>query len=565
MIQHGVVSPSPDLPLDPAAPPVLVPEGVLCGHISDVTLVHQPAFWALFQSPGTSDVIHSYWTQRLLWEIRQIWGVFPLHSPNNDPGGSPITDDVWGKGKETPQNSNTTRDLLQLMDFLTAWSCPERFGFYECVLLLSREMVKRKFWGEDVVQDVSFWLDTLSQVRYIEPDRVFVDLKTVSKNQRALITSSRNKFVANRATKAKFSEDIALKWALRTNNGVFVNFLPVIQSEVSKSQVSPYTSYESKVTRFCSDVPKFSVNHNETLNSPRINPISNVLVVVVFNYVVWLPKNIGRLEIMHRHFFPNIIYCGDYGSEGFEKMSKEHPFNISYIHAPIINGTFDQMCLSTAMNMRYNVSGYLVVADDAMLHLWNILRLDTDKIWMTEVITHPCSIEQAPCPRTSAKWYHWARHKPRANKALKNIRSLEVNSHSSSRHFSARDFFNNIARNLGSSETCAHGLADVYYIPRHFADKFNFFIDFFTKTSTFMEVAVPVTIFGIAKPSEIFTFNSWDLRGGEREYLWDYYNRDLNEVHYLHPIKFSNKTNHLGFCTNHLNNLLEVARVLSNY
>ena len=127
------------------------------------TLFAYDAFWSLYLpfsvSPWQSDVIRSYWGQRLM---RLIDGTVTFRGPNSHR--------LLNKSQPLHRPDKEMVDVAEsLITFLFDWKC-SMAKFYECVVNLSEAMAAAKFWSHEEVDSIKRWLGDLNSLDYVEPD-----------------------------------------------------------------------------------------------------------------------------------------------------------------------------------------------------------------------------------------------------------------------------------------------------------------------------------------------------------------------------------------------------------
>ena len=116
-------------------------------------------------------------------------------------------------------------------------------------------------------------------------------------------------------------------------------------------------------------------------------------------------------------------------------------------------------------------------------------------------------------------------------------------------------YFRNLHQNGGfGKETCHNGISDVYYVPAHVSAEVKFIMAHFARHKVFLELAVPMTMYGVATGSDVSLMEGTNLWDWHRPLAWNVFYNETK--HYMHPVKFSNSS-HLGpFCKQYLTRLL---------
>ena len=519
---------------DPSAPPAVLPEGVFSPLNADNAFFKHEAFWALLfptsEATSQQSVLRGYWAQRLLWEVGGHIGFFPPNAYRNS--STSFTD----HSLEYKQYNYTL-----LIDFLTSWQCPGKLSFFLCVELLSRDLAQHGFWDHSNADVTSLWLKDLIDIGYEEPVRADSrrTFHHLSLKEKKLIQEKKDEDFS------KINLDLALKRSLTLYNSTFVNFAAVDQT--NKLSVA---KYRHKLRSYCADQQNITFTTDVDLTSrTRQKPFSDILLIVIYNHFKYLSENIHFLEMMHRYYFPNIVYCGGgCNKECFRQIMENVDFKISFIDAPIFKGYHGHLCVSRAMHMNYQVSDYMVVGDDSLINTWNLHKLDRKKIW------HQEDNEKFHCFKGTENLSWWPRYIRYFKATLEVLRRQMRDDVFNHRNTRITRFFTNLSNNTGYKDGCVNGISDFYYIPKYFLSDFLYFLDFFGEYEIFLELAVPMSIHGITYRSNITTFLGKNVWEEDRKRIWEFYNPDVDA--FLHPIKFSYKVNLRGFCKYYIKHIL---------
>ena len=549
LIQQGVVNGDPDMdaifrltrkktetPLDvhfdPAAPPVFLPEGVFSPFNSQNTLFHYDAFPLLLLPTTTSfrmcDIWRGYWAQRLLWEIGGQLSFFPPNAYQFRNAHSYMAD--------AEDEKVMYYDTERLLDFLRNWVCPQEFTFFQCVHKLSADMAKDNFWFADDADLALAWIEDLRNIGFVEPRRVrMIDIIP--------------KFKLEPHSDVNVSLGLDIKRSVTIQDGSFVNFFPVEQpppSIDSKYQCPETNSIAARITQvmsFCSNVKDFTMDTTTVVNnSPHHIIHDDILLIIVFNFPGWYNTSIPYLEIMHRYTFPNIVYCGE-NSTDFMKSANDLNYQITFIEAPVNEGFQGYMCLTRAMDMSFNVSGYLVVGDDNVVNFWNFKHMDKTKFWRDK------DGKVFNCTTGPSSEWIWSKA------TIPSLRTSLLDLDATGAKEFTNMYFKNLDKNGGfGKETCRNGISDVYYVPAHASAEVHYILSHFARHKVFVELAVPMTIYGVTDGSKIDYISGTNLWTYDRHLIWTtFYNQTK---HYMHPVKFSNSSHREPFCNRYISRLL---------
>ena len=335
-----------------------------------------------------------------------------------------------------------------------------------------------------------------------------------------------------------------------------VQFKAVEQkSHISDSPEGPRLSSKSvrlhvqRASGLCNNT-QFQINTKElVLEKPNV--FNDVALVVMFNWPVY--KNVKYLEMMHREIFPVIVYCGDDISK-FREQTKDIEQELSFIEAPVVRGDRGYRCMVRVVQMRLNVSGFFMIGDDTLINVWKFKGLDKRKIWAAAPMTQKCSTGNIR--QTQGTKWEWDKSEKTGTKLKNSLDELQLSINAmpqtSTEHL--RRFFQNLKNYTNSTDGCVHSVTDVFYLPRSLADEAVFVFQHFDTHDDVLELTVPMTLHGLAEERNIERIHGKNLWGKERLNPWSYY--DTERLHFLHPIKLSNRTNVHLLCQAHLPQLV---------
>ena len=547
LIQQGVVNGDPDMdaifrltrkrtltPLDvkfdPAAPPVIVPEGVFSPFNSQNTLFHYDALWALLLPTTTTfricDIWRGYWAQRLLWEIGGQLGFFPPNAYQMRNAHNYMSD--------AEDEKDMYFDTDRLIDFLSSWSCPKHMTFFQCVELLSADMATEGFWGQADADVTQLWLEDLRNIGYSPPVRVNVDFVLNKNSGKPRVTSN-------------------VTW-----RGNHVNFVAVEQRPPMIHAMSEewrnngdITTHIAQVSKLCPTITDFhDEKHAVTAQSSLV--FHDVALVVMFNWPEY--DNVRYIEVMHRNLFPVIIYCGDNANK-FANATMGIERGLSFIDIPVVKGDRGYRCMVGAARMSFNVSGFLLIGDDTLVNTWQFQGMDKSKVWMMEPNFQKCSSGTVKQSVSGTKW-EWWNDRSEGQKLISVLGDLQkkLDLPEMQRDPHLPKFFSNLRDNTGTIDGCVHGVSDIFYVPKTHAVAMTTVFNHFDSHHQVLELVAPITLYGLANKSNILIIRGRNLWESDRNNPWAFY--DPEGSHFLHPVKLSNSTNVQILCQVHLPNLL---------
>ncbi|XP_041376329.1 probable glycosyltransferase STELLO1 isoform X1 [Gigantopelta aegis] len=518
-IQQGLVNGDPDMDaifrltrkktltmlnvtFDMRAPPGVVPAGVFSPFNSQNTLFLYDALWALLIPTTTTfrvcDIWRGYWAQRLLWEMGGTLGFLPPNAFQKRNSHSYLDDAV----QEKDLYFETTRLLL----FLKQWNCHPKATFFTCVLTLSQDMANNNFWKQADVLLTETWLRDLKMVGYREPERV----------------------------QAKYQNGSFCPPKGYSDRQTVVEFWPVEQklpiAHTTKDTYDSKWNHVRSISSFCSEtslkLPKYALHQTSST-------YSNILLIIVFNFAHY--ENVKLLEIIYSMHFPQRLYCGP-GLSNFRDVTRPLKTHVTFIEVDIGKGYFGYACMMKAMSMNYHVDGYLHVADDTLMNVWNLNSLPVDRIWVSSLLE---------LLRTSGKSTNWVWRNSEFGKKAYLSSMSEFKQVDKSRYNAFKQTLN---ANTKLSDGFYHQPSDIVYIPTRLKEHFIFINRIFVRHRLFLEMAFPTFIAGVEYINKlVFLKGKYLWYDGSRKYAEKRFNKD---VHFLHPVKIKqvlNATNGVKF------------------
>ena len=507
-IQQGLVNGDPDMDaifrltrkktlkmlnvtFDMRAPPAFMPPGVFSPFNSQNTLFLYDALWALLIPTTTTfrvcDIWRGYWAQRLLWEMGGTLGFLPPNAFQKRNSHSYLDDAV----QEKDLYFETTRFIL----FLTEWNCEPNATFFGCVLALSRDMAKNKFWKSDDVLLTEAWLRDLQSVGYREPKRI------QAKYQNGNFRSPRGFGVKEK----------------------HVDFWPDEQvfpiAHTTKNKYDSKWNHVQAVSRFCPEMslklPKYELFQTASV-------YSNILLIIVFNFPHY--ENVELLEVIYSMYFPHRLYCGPRG-DMFRNTTRALKMHVTFIEVHVVKGYFGQACMVEAMSMNYRVDGYLYIADDALLNVWNLNSLPLNKIWVSSALK---TITATGVPHDNWFWTYTPYGMSAYESAMKDFKLLDPTRY--------KRFKRTLKANIKIKGGFYHQPSDCVYIPSRFKEHFVFVNEIFVRHKLFLEIAFPTSLAGMEHIGNfVFLKGKYLWYDGSRSFFEKYFNKTMV---FLHPVKF---------------------------
>ncbi|XP_055898505.1 uncharacterized protein LOC106078819 isoform X3 [Biomphalaria glabrata] len=535
-IQQGTVNGDPDVdaifrltrksatsPLnvtfDSHAPPVLVPQGVFSPFNSQNTLFHERAFWALLIPTGTTfrmcDIWRGYWAQRLMWEIGDRLAFFPPNAHQNRSAHSYMED------AEDEKDMYFQTDFL--IDFLTNWTCPSSMTFFQCVLKLTSDMADKHFWKSEEIDLTSRWLEDLLELGYPEPTRV-IEVLTLSENETL-----------------KLEDYNVLHYDIFQHETRLIN-VTLMPVEQKSPQVADFDMQDSVSQQAFESLSKICPNITKLVNGPIDIFYSqyyyDILLVIVFNKPGFY-YNVRYLDALYGDIFPNIIYCGDNAAQ-FMEQTKNLGKQFSFIEEPLDMGIVGYICAIRAIEMNFNVKGFLIMGDDVLFKHWTFLNITKEHFWTTFEGTRTFI-------NVTESNHSWAGWKGKAGKPAFDKTMEDLNSNKNVPQYinNTSLFLDSIWNFTGQRGIIEASLSDLYYIPAAKRIQTSWYMTRFYKNHFFSEIAVPTVVRGLETKKGMILINGSSLWGGARSRPFKFYSK---VQHFFHPMKISNSATLLDVC-----------------
>ena len=332
---------------DPAAPLFVVPEGTYVPINSQVTMFRYKAFWSLVFPMSvtfrTADIYRGYWQQRLLWLIGdRVGNLGPI--VRHDRSYHNYIDDALQE-----------YDLLKmgkLLEVMNRWQCT-RLHFFSCVTALAWELVHGGFWEREDVDLIDAWLTDLASIGYVSP----------------------------------MLRDPPHPACMQSSVPQQVHFQA---HEQTTTLIHSSTNFQPPDTNNLETVHTFIQNTCHFSSLPRPAGSASfphlLLVIQLESAGTILPV----LEAWYRPHFPNILYCGHQDQVAQDLLAR---FRVSFLG--LRQGDGHVSCMSHALRMGYNVTGYLFAPETALLRPRVLEAHRASQLWLTQnwEVSEPAQIE----------------------------------------------------------------------------------------------------------------------------------------------------------------------------
>jgi len=257
----------------------------------------------------------------------------------------------------------------------------------------------------------------------------------------------------------------------------------------------------------------------------------NILVVFNFNSNGYSSNLIPKLKKLYGEVFPNMVFfsSGDKGTFNEDITTKYKDYvQVQY------PGLFSYISMAGAIERFPNYEGYLFIQDDLLLNFWNMKSLNFSKIWthygwpltpfQNEVLVAPEEDVEKELPYSALYWVWWPNFWETCKQTWKKLEPKDQEK---------------LRRNYNGSAIFTSMFSDVFYIPRHLAQKFAKLARIFRKEDVHLEITVPTIIYGLLRDEneDILRFGGKSLWSVDRDNWRGFYKEKNN---WLHPVKMGN-------------------------
>ncbi|ESO85050.1 hypothetical protein LOTGIDRAFT_235923 [Lottia gigantea] len=446
--------------IDKQAPPIILPKDYYHPFSLKGTLYFYDTFWALAPVDMQYYTVWSMMIEKLLEELASEVGFMAPRKARS----------------LVRYEQMNTQKILEITTVLNQWICLPGAPFFKCIELLSYHMTTAGQFPDEASGMIKNFIKTLTRVGYKEPARVFPNLPRP-------FVPPLNQIIYWPAAR--------------------------VDRSLSKMNMSIAPMCVGG-TGTCQEVGR--------TNGGKIPTYDNLLLVVVFNR----PGHYGvvdYLERMYRPFFPQMIYCG-HDMNNFLSIYNLLNKKLSFIEVDFNLGQYGYECLQKAMQMNFDVDGYIHLSDDVLLNVWNVAELPKDKLWFQKNmrIAH-FIMHVVPDIWKHPHWGPWTTVYGRtaakaAIASLINLSYLETR---------AKEFMFMLSTNVGGFDRVYYEASDIFYVPKRFAQDFIYFASVFDAAHVHLEIAVPTIFNGLDLNENIVTMNG--------SYLW-YQDRNLYQLKY---------------------------------
>ncbi len=252
----------------------------------------------------------------------------------------------------------------------------------------------------------------------------------------------------------------------------------------------------------------------------QVKPFNDIVLIVNFNHPYY--KNIDILNALYADIFGDVIFYGE--KQGSRVISV--PTRTGYLLHDVIKDACERFP---------QAKGYLFLQDDCVLHFWNLMHLDQEKIWYAVAFNDGLSQRDKfysilnPAGQCQGFWWDKWGYDCGFGAAHRAYRQLNSR------------YVHKIQENVGKDFIPAN-MCEVFYVPSKFRESFLELNEIFK--DVFCEIAVPSMLCCL---DSIHHWEKLNMLGGAGVGLGGPDSPALAnypmEVSWVHPIKFSYKEN----------------------
>jgi len=295
----------------------------------------------------------------------------------------------------------------------------------------------------------------------------------------------------------------------------------------------PADMLESPVKRERTGLHKFCNFTLPTVEAPLIQ-FPSTLLIVTFNFQ-WY-QNIWLLDLIYRPHYPNIVYCGELELSDFgilQKLLASDEFvaagvkRFTFVRTlKIQQGSYLYECALRVIDMKFSVTGYVVVGDDVLLNYWSTVTLNPNEMWTQNKINYRnldklLSLQDPGV----ANWQGWRF----IETALKGRAKIQKSNNSLVRKFRTdRQSYGLNWSMIGFTDS------DLFYIPISKQEIYYEVGTLLWKAGVALDFATSLLVDGLSSPGNMVRLPGAVLWGTDRNKPFDHFR--ASETH-LHPVK----------------------------
>lgn len=342
--------------LDLSAPPFTIPGGHIGPFDTRNAAFGRDIFPALFLFPEQEETI----SEKDQYYVRSLIANALLR---NSGGSSKFSVAEISTVTENDISTKSAR-TKEFANFLESWQCDD-YTMLRCLRQLGGDMLKSNLISVNDLDLIEMWIYDLKFIG-------FEDVIVISNSEAAQAPCIGQDSLGG----VYFHPSVRVQeYEHRSRQG------KALAEENFENQLKESESFASRMLkRLC---PSVDLKNVLSDNLESYDPHDNILVIVTFTKKDY--ENIPLLEIMYRHHFKNILYCGEPDAKVDEYMEHYNGQSGTYFSFLPVHHTQSAgyECLLGALEMGYIVDGFLIVNEDTLINSWNFGKdsLDPKTVW----------------------------------------------------------------------------------------------------------------------------------------------------------------------------------------
>jgi len=350
---------SDGISLDVSAPAFTIPGGRASSFDTRNAAFAKDAFVSLFLLPNHDDL-----TEKDQYYIRSLFSNALLKLSAGSSKFSTSEVPTVGFSDITTKSEL----ILTLENFFMNWKCTD-YTVLACLQELGGNLHENKLISQENLQLMQMWVSDLISIGYKNTP---VIPNEILPHEPCIGTDSLSGVYFHPSVGPKNNNELQQQQSSRQGKS--------INDEGFENKLEKAERFASRmIQRLCPavDLEKALINYKQ------YDPHDGLLLIVTFYKKDY--HNIPLLEIMYRHHFKNILYCGEPDplvDEYMKHYNGESGTYFSFLPVHHMKSAGYE-CLLGAIELGYIVDGFLLVNEDTLINSWNFKSNDLDPktIW----------------------------------------------------------------------------------------------------------------------------------------------------------------------------------------
>lgn len=377
-----------------------LPGSTVAPFSSKNTLYNIEAFWGLILIPNhqpsiPAHLLRSLWNQAVLGDIAGSMKLSLSKTSTLERYSKHVLHCfqtltvVNCRRKKNQKDPSEWREPDGLASFLLKWNCPTRSSL-TCARELFKSMQQFHYISAEGLAFFESWIHDLRRSHYLEPP--VIPRRRGSMNPcigadglygvtfyPALAPYQQTAEQVGRiSTMMQHYRQKALEFVYVSESNAGLAFEDVIIAQEPRH--NHHLASEGNAMPL---IREFTENtcpgYGELLPHVSVEPVKNLLLIVAMQTMRY--EMIPMFEAIYREHFRNILYCGG-PHESIEIFLRKYQSaeGRSFSFLPI-HSKYTYECLLGALEMGYNVDGWIMTTDDALINSWNVPRANSSSLW----------------------------------------------------------------------------------------------------------------------------------------------------------------------------------------